>query len=264
MMGRERHKFILLLMEGESDAAALSKQLGKLFNEIDPELRIATLFPSDSSKSHDLTVKDVESPDKLKGVINRVFIHDFLKDNYLFPNDIVRVIQIVDLDGAFIPNSNVRKGEGGIIYDDPVIYTEHVDLIKQRNRTKQKNLHYLSKLKRLPIFPKAGGSDMRDKMREKSYSVYYFSSNLDHFLHGSANMSSEEKVPMARAFSDKCEADPEYFIDVFTRRDEETKGLTYAESWDYIKEGLNSLRPHSNLGVLVNELLRESKKNAKS
>ena len=77
-------------------------------------------------------------------------------------------------------------------------------------------------------------------------------------------MTEDEKKRAARAFSDMCESDPKHFIDVFTRLEEEPGNLTYAESWDYIKEGLNSLRPHSNLGVLVNELLRESKKNAKS
>ena len=257
-MNRARRKFVLLLAEGPSDIAALYKPLKALFRDVDPSLVLMPLFPQ-NNRSHDLTSEPIESPEKLEGLISNVFIHDFLEQNSLLPKDIVRVIHIVDLDGAFIPKANVCWREGEIYYDDSVIYTSDVEGIRRRNQTKRINLEYLSKQSRLSVFSKRGKQDMR----EKSYSVYYFSCNLDHFLHGSANMAPEEKVPRAREFSNACEADPGYFVEVFTKRDEEIRGMTYSESWEYIKEGLNSLRPHSNLGVLVNELLREKQRKGK-
>lgn len=258
-MRKAPHKFVLLLAEGGTDVTALYRPLKALFKEVDPDLELWPLIPPKNGRCHDITVEPMESPERMNGLISSVFIHDFLEQNYLLPTDIARVIQLVDLDGAFIPNANVLQGEDKVSYGDYAIYAPSVDGIRRRNRTKRANLEYLSKLKRLPVYPRTG----RSGIREKSYSVYYFSSNMDHFFHGNANMTDDEKTRAARAFSDMCEADPERFIDIFTRQDEETSGLTYAESWDYIKEGLNSLQPHSNLGVLVNELLREKRKNAR-
>lgn len=254
-MNRARRKFVLLLVEGPSDITALYKPLKALFQEVDPSLVLMPLFPQ-NNRNNDLTAEQLEDPEKLEGLISKVFIHDFLEQNSLLPKDIMRVIHIVDLDGAFIPRANVCRREGKIYYDDSVIYTSDVEGIRRRNQIKSNNLEYLSSQNRLSIFPKKGGSDMR----EKSYSVFYFSSNLDHFLHGTANMPAEEKVPRAREFSRKCELDPEFFINFFTRHDEDVCGMSYSDSWKYIKEGLNSLRAHSNLGILVNELLKESKK----
>ena len=249
-------KYVLLLAEGGTDITALYGSLKTLFKDVDSNLELWPLVPPNNGMCHDITVEALESPERMNGLISSVFIHRFLEHMKLRPTDIARVIQLVDLDGAFIPNANVCQGEGKVFYGDYAIYAPSVDGIRRRNRNKRANLEYLSKLKRLTVYPRT----CRSGIREKSYSVYYFSSNMDHFLHGFANMADDEKRRAARTFSDKCEADPEYFIDVFTRRDEETSGLTYAESWDYIKEGLNSLQPHSNLGVLVNELLREKKK----
>lgn len=250
-MDRARRKFVLLLAEGPSDITALYRPLKALFRKVDPSLVLTPLFPQ-NDRNHDLTTELLEDPEQLEGLISNVFIHDFLEQNSLLPKDIVRVIHIVDLDGAFIPKANVRRREGKLFYDDSVIYTPYVEEIRQRNQIKRTNLEYLSRLNRIQIFPQRGGSDTR----QKSYSVYYFSSNLDHFLHGTANMPSEEKVPRAREFRRACEDDPEFFVDFFTHHDEETIGMTYPESWAFIKEGLNSLRPHSNLGVLVEELIR--------
>ncbi len=260
-MPEARRKFVLLLVEGPSDASALRRPLEKLFKSIDSTIVLHPLFPT-NNRSNDLTAEHMSSPDKLVGVINSALIRDFLDHNSLEPKDIVRVIQIADLDGAFIPNASIRKQEEGkIIYDDYVIYTRDVEAIRERNSNKRTNLNYLSKLKRFKIY--SGKNHKGSKDREKNYAIFYFSCNLDHFLHGSANLPPENKVPMARAFGDKCQEDLEHFIDVFTKSDEDTCDLTYDESWDFIKEDLNSLKPHSNLGVLVNELTGNKSKSTK-
>ena len=145
-MNRARRKFVLLLAEGPSDIAALYKPLKALFRDVDPSLVLMPLFPQ-NNRSHDLTSEPIESPEKLEGLISNVFIHDFLEQNSLLPKDIVRVIHIVDLDGAFIPKANVCWREGEIYYDDSVIYTSDVEGIRRRNQTKRINLEYLSKQK---------------------------------------------------------------------------------------------------------------------
>ena len=107
--------------------------------------------------------------------------------------------------------------------------------------------------------------------RKKPYAIYYFSSNLDHFLHGDANLPLEEKTGRARSFAQACEADQDHFKRVFLKEEktiiqkrskemplQKGKSDQYFGSWDYIKKGINSLQPHSNLCVLIRELTNQT------
>ncbi len=266
-MPNPRRKHVLLLVEGRSDAFALSKQLKQLLNRKDPGLVLHILLPRDGY-SHDITVESVDHPSGIEGIINKAFIHQFMAQYSLLPKDIVRVIQIVDLDGAYITDEHVRNGDGSPVYAEDGIYTSNVDGIRQRNRRKRSNLDYLAKARSIGVFQRENDDT---GSRKKSYSIYYFSSNLDHFLYGDANVPLEEKTEKARAFSRACEVNPNQFYDLFFREEEEIirkrskkdskikgKADQYFGSWDYIRNGVNSLQPHSNLCVLIRELMDQS------
>lgn len=72
--------------------------------------------------------------------------------------------------------------------------TANPDHVKERNLCKSANLDVLTSLSSIKI-----GS------KKIKYSVYYFSSNLDHFLYRDANSDEHGKVRRAAEFSMKHE-----------------------------------------------------------
>ncbi len=261
-MPNPRRKHVLLLLEGLSDAQALYHQLKSLIERVDPKLKLHPIIPSDNDRSHDLTVEDLDDPRRIEGLINKVYIQDFMERYSLLPKDIVRVIQIVDMDGAYVLDRDVLPGTGRPVYLETGIHAEHVEGIRHRNQVKRRNLNYLSTISRIQIY---GQKECRDgAARAKPYGIYYFSCNLDHFLHGDANIEATSKCSKAKEFARKCEADPTYFethfmqeAELFGRQvGENGKIITpdYKASWDFIREGRRSLEPHSNLCVLIDEL----------
>ena len=66
-------------------------------------------------------------------------------DRYGFKrSDIIRVIHLIDTDGAFIPNANVVAGDvEHIQYEENQIVTKSVPRTIARNEQKQRVLHRL-------------------------------------------------------------------------------------------------------------------------
>lgn len=99
-----------------------------------------------------------------------------------------------------------------------------------RNKTKSKNLNMIN---------------LTSKVCEILISVYYFSCNLDHVLHNSRNLERSLKEEYAIEFADKYENRELDFIN-FIRDDLINLGNDYFDSWNKIKEELNSLKRFSN------------------
>ena len=83
-----------------------------------------------------------------------------------------------------------------------------------------------------------------------SYSVYYFSSNMDHVLHNQANLSKAEKHDLADSFDEEYADKPEEFIRLMRESVFTVKG-TYEETWNFIRLDKNSVRRYSNFGVYL-------------
>ena len=76
------------------------------------------------------------------------------------------------------------------------------------------------------------------------------SCNLDHVLHNKQNSSDEEKVKDAVAFVRRYRQDTDGFVKFLAESDFSVTS-DYVDSWNYIKQELNSLERHTNFGICL-------------
>ena len=225
-MVKKTKKVILFIVEGVTDEDALSPVLKKIFHK--EEVRFHVVHG-------DITTERLINSTNAILTINEVIRSEMKR--YGFRNeDILKVIHIIDTDGAFIPATHVIEGKvDKIRYEDHRIITKNPQAIIDRNRKKSIVVQKL--------YP-AG------KIGVLSYFVYYFSRNMEHVLHNiSKSLSSNDKVDYADLFADTYDKNPEAFK-CFLRKSEFTVSNDYDESWRFIFIGTNSLHRHSNLHLL--------------
>ena len=97
-------KVILFLVEGPTDEDALAVIFTKLVNDHDIEFDV---LHTDITADENMTVKYIEER------IDKEIQKYLLKNLFIVADDILKVIQIIDTDGAFIPPSLVRQSENG-------------------------------------------------------------------------------------------------------------------------------------------------------
>lgn len=120
-----------------------------------------------------------------------------------------------------------------------------------RNTRKRENLDYLSSLSELSI-----------KSKRPKYSVFFFSSNLDHFLYGDANLSAREKTSKSDEYAACYELDPDGFVSAIKDTPGALLDMDYEQSWRFIKEESNSIKRYSNINILLDRLLNEAEQNS--
>ena len=130
------------------------------------------------------------------------------------------------------------------MYDPPYVYGETAEAVKTRNEQKAANIRHLLTLDTIKVDSKTC-----------PYSVYFFSSNIDHYLHDKLYLSGREKIAKAESFADLCDEDPEWFIRRICQHSQALKGMTREESWAYIMEGTNSVKRHTNFNLYIENLL---------
>lgn len=260
---RPKRKIVLFLVEGKSDREALQLAIPELYEQIDEDIEV--YFPvirkDKEEKGGDITSTNYIDkqgrrhwvhPNNIEEAIYTLFLEDFFDKEKILPKDISEIIQIVDTDGAYISNDYVRL-DSGLSEEDSPYYKEEeiscldVDKIVKRNEQKSENLDYLSMCSAIKV-----------KQKTVPYSVYYFSSNLDHFLHHSANLDYRMKRSLADVFARNYIGNVEGFIKEISDDPGAVKNMNYEESWLFIKQGMNSLHRHTNLNVLLTKLLEEA------
>lgn len=260
---RPKRKIVLFLVEGKSDREALKLAIPELYDQIDEDIEV--YFPvirrEDEEKGGDITTSRYTDkqgknywvhPNNIEDAIYTLFLDDFFDREKILPKDITEIIQIVDTDGAYISDecivedSSLQEEESPFYKDDEIACLD-VEKIKLRNQQKSENLTYLSKC-----------STIKVKQKTVPYSVYYFSSNLDHFLHHSANLDYRMKRNLADTFARNYIGDVEGFVKEIAGDPDAVKNMSYEESWDFIKKGNNSLHRDTNLNVLLTKLFEEA------
>ena len=247
-----QRRFLLVLVEGKSDADALNIPLGMFFDSIDSSIEVQVLDPVNSKG--DITGSyAVEQNNVDKKIKDWWGIMDFLSKNSATPSDLLEIVQIIDVDGVYIPNESVicvpllRKAE----YCEDCIKCDSPQRIIDRNLRKKHNISALKSTN----FIKIGNVNVK-------YSIYYFSCNMDHYTCGDRNLAIDKKRKNATNFVNETFDTPEDVYDLFTRNDCNKRiNLVdgYKESWEYISKGKNSLQPCSNLGVLLKRYLEAKK-----
>lgn len=92
-------KIILLLVEGPTDEDALALVFSNLVNDHDIEFEV---LYTDITADEAMTVKYIEN--RIEEEINY-----YLKKNpFIEREDILKVVQMIDTDGAFIPSAMIQ------------------------------------------------------------------------------------------------------------------------------------------------------------
>ena len=220
-------KIVFVIVEGASDAEAIGIMLEQLYSDKDVYLHIT---------KGDITTKKGISADNIKNAIGNM-ISGYAKSNHFNKSFFQEIIHIVDMDGAYIPDTAVQleKTAEKPLYEIDKIFTKNLDGIYNRNEAKRGCLNKLS------ITP---------KIWNVPYQVYYMSCNLDHVLYDEQNLSDDEKEDKSLDFALKYKGKVEEFVDYISNSPFSITG-SYLESWDFIKKELHSLERYTNFGICL-------------
>lgn len=253
---RGRPRIILFLVEGPSEVRALEPPVSAMLDTVDGSIDVKFQVMCDRHRhtrsereGGDVTSKTGVEPDNVAHVVGKVFLTPFFRNSGLYPQDVERVVHIVDTDGCFIPDDCIERSEdgaAGYVYTDERLLVPSVEEAIERNARKRENVLRLASLSSI----KAGSKSV-------PYGLYFFSANMDHFLYGEANLRKSLKESMAKEFAEACCMRPSIFFDK-VQGDERYCRCDHATSWERIREGTESLRAHSNLGLLIAELALQS------
>lgn len=180
----------------------------------------------------------------------RQFVIDRIATRHEYEwTDLDRIIHIVDLDGAFIPNERIVEGRcEGFTYGCDSIIAKNISEVIDRNARKSDAMLEL-----------AGTRELKHRKRAVPYSVYFMSRNLEHALYGSAReFSDEEKKRLSAAFGKKYRNDPKGFIELLQSEEVKVPGDTVKETWCYAQQSTNSLHRGSNLHLFFSSFEPES------
>lgn len=220
-----KKKILLILVEGASDQTALEGPLKQFFNMNKVKTYIL---------HGDITTREKTTP---QNIVRRIEeeIQQFCQRNFLNKTDICRLIQVVDMDGAYIPDDFIVEKEElqKVQYTEEAIFARSRDDIIQRNQQKRSNLERLQQCNQISRIP---------------YRVYYMSCNLDHALYGKLNLDDQEKENQSYEFGEYYENHLDEFMR-FIGESDFSVHEGYKESWAFIRQNLNSLKRHTNLGL---------------
>lgn len=216
-------------MEGPSDATALERYFIRYFDND----RIVTKIIYG-----DMTTQKGLGATNIKAHIGKCIKNWMDKDKFR-KQDIKEIIHIVDMDGAYIDDGAIKYNTcvSKIRYTNYQIETHNIDNICRRNQQKREILNTLSTISHdVGIY------------KGIPYGVYYMSCNLDHVLYDLQNATDKEKEDRSMEFADQYIDNIDDFI-YFLCKSSFSKCDNYKDSWDFIKQGNNSLCRYSNLGI---------------
>lgn len=281
---KQAPNIVVFLVEGESDKIALEVPLSDMIYKKFPDYEVRFLLQErqvnntgdevedvdtddddddeeelldevEYAYGGDITTSSFVTPSNIETKITNRFIKPAIRKEGIYPKKIAKIIHIVDLDGVYIPDENVvlysdeHQGYKKPYYDGDGgrIETADVAAIINRNDQKRKNLEHLLTL-----------PEQKIKVKSKSipFEIYFFSSNLDHFINNDANVGTRKKYladKFIRSFGLETEDFTKYFFG-----DECSVGhMGYEESWEFIKENSNSVKRYTNIDCLIRSLMSD-------
>ena len=223
----KRKKVVLVIVEGPSDEEALGAVLNNYFDK--DRVYVHT-------HHGDITT---EKGNKCSNIISKVneCVKQCMRQYPFKRSDFKRIIHVVDVDGAFIPDNAIVEDKDAYkpIYTEEVIRTNHPEGIVKRNAQKRENINRLIPTSIIGNIP---------------YHIYYMSSNLDHVLYNKLNSTDDEKENDAHNFAIKYKDDLIGFKSFFQESDFSVN-KDFMDSWNYIKQGNHSLERHTNFGLCL-------------
>lgn len=236
-------KFILFLVEGKNDEREIGAILhSPCFDRYREKYQVVFL-----PKGGDITAATGVSAKNIQQKLNDILLY-FRRNGVPFSNikvsEIQEFVQIVDMDGAFIPADHIVRGtSNSFYYTEDSIVTSNVDGAIGRNKKKAEILQKLSEIQQIGNVP---------------YSVYYASCNMDHLLFNKRTPAPNEKTGCAFSFIERCSKDPSILEASIFKQGVMAEG-TYGESWTYITQDCNSLQRHTNINLFFDEKAKNQK-----
>ena len=224
----------MVIVEGPTDEDALGVIFQRYFDKNIVHVKVI---------HGDVTTKRMVNSSNILNCITEI-LKQTLSEYKLHKTDLLKVIHIVDTDGAFIPDSAVAYDEHARkpLYSPIRIKTNNVEGLIKRNQQKKENLTKLYSTKFV--------------WKDIPYSVFYMSSNLEHALYNKLNLTDEEKEENAIQFAKKYRNNIPMFL-MYIRDSDFSVINDYLTSWVYIKKDLHSLERHTNVGLCFEESLSE-------
>ena len=227
----KKRRVMLFLVEGKSEREAL-------------EILISNIIKNDlvvfQVMEGDITSDINSTPQNIKKLINQK-IEEYRAESKVKKTDIMSVIHLMDIDGAYINNEKFmienNEIEKGFKYYPDGIYAQNKQKIKNRNSRKSSVMNLLSTTNQISTI---------------NYRAYYFCCNLDHVLYDEANLESILKVDYAYDFQDKYLDNEIGFINFMLKSDFAVNG-EYKDTWNFLKEELNSLGRYSNFHLFFSD-----------
>ena len=220
-----RKKIVFIIVEGPSDDTAL----GTLFHRMyDQNTTFVHIMHRDITAEHGVTPENI-----LARLGNEV--RAYARSNHFTNKDFQEIIHIVDLDGAYIPDSFISENVSvsKTVYSESGITARSAEKIAARNRQKRQNLNKLYTCPQLWKIP---------------YRVFYMSCNLDHVLYNKLNSSDKEKENDASVFALQYRDHIDAFR-AFIADSDFSISTDYKKSWEFIQTRTKSLKRHTNLGL---------------
>jgi hypothetical protein len=231
-----RKKIIFVIVEGPSDDEALGVIFNRLYDKQSVHIEIT---------HGDITSDKNFSPHNIVSKVGDI-VKLYAKFNHYTKNDFLKIIHIMDVDGAYIPDEYVI--ENALITDKPIYSLINIQAQNPSNICKR-NHHKCTNMDRLQA--------QKVIWKNISYHAYYMSCNLDHVLYNKLNCTDDEKANNALQFAKKYKDHLDDFLFFICDSDFSLCG-DYSESWEFIRKGLNSLNRYSNLGICFVDI-RKSK-----
>jgi hypothetical protein len=222
----KQKKTIIFIVEGPSDKSALEKIFKKIYKR-NKEIDFG-FTNGDITSDPTVTIANVE---------NKIYetVQGVIKDKKLKNSDVIQVVQIFDMDGAYIPDSAIINGSTyAFKYSTTNISCSYPQRAIERNESKRKIINYLLNQAMIKSFP---------------YEMYFMSCNLDHALYNEINLDKDLKQEYADKFYEKF-LGRENLFPKFLESDV-VNGVPdkMGASWRYIKKDLHSLERHTNLHI---------------
>lgn len=220
-------KVIAVIVEGPSEEAALGSVLKEYFNSAEVQFVVV---------HGDITTRDYITVDNIITKINSLI--ESVKQKYGYrPSDFLKIIHIVDTDGAFSKDVIVEADTEEVRYFPDHIETKHPEYLRTKHELKAKILFKLYS---------------SGQINGVKYRIYFNSCNLEHVLFNELkNYTDFEKADMADDFAEKYEGKVDEFIDFISSSDIAVDG-TFKQTWRFIEKRNNSLERHSNMHLIFN------------
>lgn len=222
-------KAVVFIVEGATDKKALENIFKKIYRHKEIHFEFTH---GDITSDEENTIGNVET--KIYECVN-----SYRKDKKLNKSDICQIIHIFDMDGTYIDDSYIIKGETKeFFYTTENISCKDVEKVKKRNKHKRELMDYLLNCGDIKGIP---------------YQCFYLSSNLDHALYNRLNLDEDEKAAYANVFYETFLNNEKCFIDFLNMQVVNGVPESFPASWRYIKDELHSLERHTNLNIYFKE-----------